>query len=133
MVTGYRLFDASRATMGDEEAADPTIRRDLRSVVTRLVGLGMGYRRAAEEWQMEWLLAELRLAQGNQCAAARHMCVHRNTVSRLLLETGLVANKKRRGRRAEKVFLAGVASGQRRPPVWKRPVDKATTLSTETM
>lgn len=118
---------------GDIEAADPTIRRDLRSVVTRLVGLGMGYRRAAEEWQMEWLLAELRLAQGNQCAAARHMCVHRNTVSRLLLETGLVANKKRRGRRAEKVFLAGVASGQRRPPVWKRPVDKATTLSTETM
>src|SRR5271157_4550563 len=71
------------------DIVDAEIGKDLRRLVERIVALGVDYRNASAEWRREWLRAEMNRSLGNQCAAARHMGVHRNTVRSGLLRTGL--------------------------------------------
>ena len=53
------------------EVVDAEIGKELRSVVERLVALEVDFRSALEEWRREWLLAELKRAQGVRGASVR--------------------------------------------------------------
>ena len=70
---------------GDIEAADPTIRRDLRSVVTRLVGLGMGCS------VMTPAVAQSAAAPQKSAAAPRNVSVSRGSGNLASICTTLVA------------------------------------------
>ena len=81
------------------DVVDAEIGQNLHLVVERLRAEGVTYAAAVDEFRRGWLLAELNHTQGNQCAAARRMGVHRNTIYRGVRQAEIRINVKRPGRR----------------------------------
>lgn len=115
------------------EVVDAEIGKELRSVVERLVALEVDFRSALEEWRREWLLAELKRAQGNQCVAARRMGVHRNTVGLELRRAGLAGNR-RKSHKARVLAFAQTTldSPTVSPPVRPAPVQNGGSKEVDT-
>ena len=82
-----------------DEAMDAEIGQNLHLVIEGLRAEGVTYAAAVDEFRWGWMLAELNHTQGNQCAAARGMGVHRNTIYRGVRQAEIQINVKRPGRR----------------------------------
>ena len=58
----------------------------LEALVTQMYKSGILYSEAVREFKKRFLLTVLEHNQGNQCRAARELGMHRNTLSRKLVE-----------------------------------------------
>ena len=84
------------------------MRRQLDILVTQMHSSGIGYEEAVREFKRRYLREVLIAHRGNQCKAAEELGMHRNTLSRAMVELGL--------------NLAEVRAGLKRPPRSERPV-----------
>ena len=91
------------------------VRRELDSLVTQMHSSGIRYEDAVREFKRQYLREVLVAHRGNQCKAAEELHVHRNTLSRTMVELGL--------------DLTEVRAGLKRPPRSERPVFSAVRTS----
>ncbi len=80
----------------------------LESLVTQMYKSGILYSEAVREFKKRFILTVLQENQGNQCKAARHLGMHRNTLSRTVAEL--------------KLDVRSLRDGARRPPRSARPI-----------
>lgn len=78
------------------------MKRELDNLVTQMHNGGITYDEAVREFKRRFILEVLACHRGNQCKAARELGVHRNTLSRILVEL--------------EIDPAQVRNGLRRPP-----------------
>jgi Fis family transcriptional regulator, factor for inversion stimulation protein len=83
------------------------VKRELDNLVTQMHAGGITYNEAVREFKRCFILEVLAGHRGNQCKAAKELGVHRNTLSRVLIEL--------------KIDPAQVRTGMRRPPRSERP------------
>ena len=84
------------------------MKRELDSLVTQMHSSGIRYEDAVRDFKRQYLREVLMAHRGNQCKAAEELRMHRNTLSRAMIELGL--------------DLAEVRAGLKRPPRSERPV-----------
>jgi len=84
------------------------VKRELDSLVTQMHSSGIRYEDAVRDFKRQYLREVLMAHRGNQCKAAEELRMHRNTLSRAMIELGL--------------DLAEVRAGLKRPPRSERPV-----------
>ena len=58
----------------------------LEALIQQMRQLGISYESATREFKKQYLLSVLASLRGNQSRAARHLNMHRNTLSRILAE-----------------------------------------------
>lgn len=87
------------------------VRRELDSLVTQMHSSGVRYDQAVREFKRQYLREVLVAHRGNQCKAAEELGMHRNTLSRVMVELGL--------------DLAEVRAELKRPPRSERPLFSA--------
>jgi DNA-binding NtrC family response regulator len=85
-----------------------SVKRELDSLVTQMHSSGIRYEDAVRDFKRQYLREVLMAHRGNQCKAAEELRMHRNTLSRAMIELGL--------------DLAEVRAGLKRPPRSERPV-----------
>jgi Fis family transcriptional regulator len=93
------------------EQAEVDVKRVLDGLVTQMHSSGIRYEDAVREFKKQYLREVLMAHRGNQCKAANELGMHRNTLSRTMVELGL--------------SLAEVRAGLKRPPRSERPVYSA--------
>lgn len=86
---------------------DPTVKRELESLVSQMRSAGISYSDALREFKKRYLLEVLAQHRCNQCKAAEELGMHRNTLSRTLAELDMSP--------------AQIKNGLRRPPRSERP------------
>jgi len=84
------------------------VKDQLESLVTQMYKSGILYSEAVREFKKRFILTVLSENHGNQCKAARHLGMHRNTLSRTISEL--------------KVDVRSLRDDARRPPRSARPV-----------
>ncbi len=62
------------------------MKEQLESLVQQMRQHGMAYESATKEFKKQYILSVLASHRGNQSRAARHLNMHRNTLSRILTE-----------------------------------------------
>jgi len=87
------------------------VKRELDSLVTQMHSSGVRYEDAVREFKRQYLREVLLAHRGNQCKAAEELGMHRNTLSRTMVELGL--------------SLSEVRAQLKRPPRSERPVYSA--------
>lgn len=65
----------------------------MKPVVEEMLRGGYGYDEAAKHFRAAYILEVMRQVRGNQCKAAAVLGVHRNTLSRHLLECGITTDQ----------------------------------------
>ncbi len=78
------------------------MKRELDSLVTQMHAGGITYDEAVREFKRRFILEVLASHRGNQCKAAKELGMHRNTLSRTLVELNIDPGQ--------------VKTGLRRPP-----------------
>ena len=84
------------------------MKRELDNLVTQMHAGGITYSEAVREFKKRFLLEVLAHHRGNQCKAAKELGMHRNTLSRTIVELKL-----------DPAQIRGVL---KRPPRSERPV-----------
>jgi Fis family transcriptional regulator, factor for inversion stimulation protein len=84
------------------------VKDQLESLVTQMYKSGILYSEAVREFKKRFILTVLQENQGNQCKAARQLGMHRNTLSRTIVEL--------------RVDVRSLRDGARRPPRSARPL-----------
>ena len=62
---------------------------ELETFITQLRKAGIPYTRALQDFRRQFLVTLLSRHNGNQCAVARELGVHRNTIKREIDELGI--------------------------------------------
>ncbi len=62
------------------------MKEQLEALVQQMRQLGISYEDAARDFKKQYILSVLASHRGNQSRAARHLNMHRNTLSRILAE-----------------------------------------------
>jgi len=70
----------------------------------------MAYREEMHRCQQELILRAVLDARGNQCAVAKAMGIHRNTIGRVMREAGYTSKQ------LKAMALVRIAEGIRKPP-----------------
>lgn len=78
------------------------MKNEFDGTVDRLLGAGVFLPQAVEILERGMIAGALRNAEGNQCAAAKALGIHRNTLQRKMVEFGL-------GKPARKAARSGAA------------------------
>ena len=84
------------------------MKRELDNLVTQMHAGGITYTEAVREFKKRFLLEVLAHHKGNQCKAAKELGMHRNTLSRTIVELKLDPSQ--------------IRGGLKRPPRSERPV-----------
>jgi len=87
------------------------VKRELESLVTQMHSSGIRYEDAVRAFKKQYLREVLVAHRGNQCKAAEELGMHRNTLSRAMVDLGL--------------DLAEACASLKRPPRSERPVYSA--------
>jgi transcriptional regulator with GAF, ATPase, and Fis domain len=83
------------------------VKDQLEALVMQMYKSGIFYSEAVREFKKRFIITVLEENHGNQCKAARQLGMHRNTLSRTIVEL--------------KVDVRGLREGARRPPKSDRP------------
>ncbi len=83
------------------------MKRELDTLVAHMHASGIPYAEGVREFKKRFILEVLARHRGNQCKAARELGMHRNTLSRTIVELDLNP--------------AQIRSGLKRPPRSVRP------------
>ena len=83
------------------------MKRDLDNLVLQMHDAGITYSDAVREFKKRYILEVLARHRGNQCKAAEELGMHRNTLSRTLVELDMDSTQ--------------IKKGLRRPPRPVRP------------
>jgi DNA-binding NtrC family response regulator len=75
------------------------VKDQLEALIMQMYRSGILYNEAVREFKKKFILAVLQENKGNQCKAARQLGMHRNTLSRTIVELGLDIKSLRGGRR----------------------------------
>lgn len=87
------------------------MKEQLESLVAQMYDCGILYPEAVREFKKRFIMNVLQQNRGNQCKAARELGMHRNTLSRTLVELKLDVRQLRDGgRRPPKPFQPAPAS-----------------------
>jgi len=84
------------------------VKRELDNLVTQMHAGGITYTEAVHEFKRRFLQEVLAHHRGNQCKAAKELGMHRNTLSRAIVELKLDPSQ--------------IRGGLKRPPRSERPV-----------
>jgi Fis family transcriptional regulator len=84
------------------------VKDQLEALVMQMYKSGILYSEAVREFKKRFILAVLQENEGNQCKAARQLGMHRNTLSRTIMEL--------------KLDVRILRDGTRRPPRSARPL-----------
>jgi len=84
------------------------VKDQLEALIMQMYKSNILYSEAVREFKKKFILTVLQENKGNQCRAARELCMHRNTLSRTITEL--------------KIDVRQLRDGVRRPPRSARPV-----------
>ena len=84
------------------------MKRELDTLITQMHSAGISYADALRQFKKRYILEVLARHKGNQCKAATELGMHRNTLSRTLVELEMDS--------------AQIRKGMRRPVMSERPV-----------
>ena len=73
------------------------MKRELDNLVTQMHAGGITYAEAVREFKRRFLMEVLAHHRGNQCKAAKELGMHRNTLSRTIVDLHIDPSQIRRG------------------------------------